>query len=155
MALAVILILYAGIGSLAAAGSVFLARKAFSARGEQIAFALFLVAIAGFYLAFTAHFGDEGAWRFEVGGVVAFAVLGLLGMRATAALVVGYFLHALWDVLHELSAHTELDLFGFAGQATEIPLAYGAFCLTYDWCLAAYFYTRRRDWRAARTAARR
>jgi hypothetical protein len=34
-------------------------------------------------------------------------------------------------------------------QTSEIPLAYGVFCATYDWCMAAYFYTRRREWRAA------
>jgi hypothetical protein len=45
-------------------------------------------------------------------------------------------------VLHEIQAHGGGGLFG-AQQTTEIPLAYGAFCATYDWCIAAYFYTRR------------
>ena len=34
-------------------------------------------------------------------------------------------------------------------RLTELPLAYGAFCAAYDWCVAAYFYTRRREWNAA------
>jgi hypothetical protein len=77
MALSVIIFLYVAIGLMSAAGSVFISKKLFSAKGEQTFFALFLIAIAGFYLAFTAYFGDEGAWRFETGGVIAFAILGL------------------------------------------------------------------------------
>jgi hypothetical protein len=80
MALAVILVLYFSIGLLAAAGSVFIARQLFSGRAEQIFFALFLIPIAGFYLAFTAYFGDAGAWRFETTGVMVFTALGLVGV---------------------------------------------------------------------------
>ncbi len=54
MALSVIIVLYVCVGILAAAGSIFISQKLFSAKAEQIFFALFLVAIAGFYLAFTA-----------------------------------------------------------------------------------------------------
>ena len=61
MALLVIIVLYVVIGLMSAAGSVFISKKLFSAKVEQIFFALFLIAIAGFYLAFTAYFGDEGA----------------------------------------------------------------------------------------------
>jgi hypothetical protein len=148
MALSVIIVLYVVIGLMSAAGSVFISKKLFSAKVEQIFFALFLIPIAGFYLAFTAYFGDEGAWRFETGGVIAFAALGLVGVRVPVVLIVGYLLHGLWDVLHEIHAHGGGDLFG-AQQTTEVPLAYGAFCATYDWCMAAYFYTRRGQWRAA------
>ena len=63
MALSVIIILYVVIGLMSAAGSVFIAKKLFSAKAEQIFFALFLIPIAGFYLVFTAYFGDEAAWR--------------------------------------------------------------------------------------------
>ncbi|MGH7490991.1 MAG: DUF6010 family protein [bacterium] len=143
-----IIILYVCIGLMSAAGSVFIARKLFSAKAEQIFFALFLIAIAGFYLAFAAYFGDEGAWRFETAGVIAFAVLGLLGVRVSFVLIIAYFMHGIWDVLHEMHAHAGVNLFG-AQQATEIPLAYGSFCATYDWCMAAYFYLRRGEWRAA------
>jgi hypothetical protein len=62
--------------------------------------------------------------------------------------------HGLWDVLHEMHAHGGVDLFG-AQQATEIPLAYGAFCATYDWCMAGYFYTRWSEWSAAWSARAR
>jgi hypothetical protein len=148
MALSVIFVLYISIGLMSAAGSVFISKKLFSPKVEQTFFALFLTAIAGFYLAFTAHFGNEGAWRFETGGVLAFAVLGLLGVRVPAVLIIGYLLHGLWDVFHEIHAHGGGNLLGLQ-QATEIPLAYGAFCATYDWCMAAYFYTRRSQWSAA------
>jgi hypothetical protein len=52
MAFLVIIFLYVSIGFLAAAGSVCISRKLFSLKAEQIFFALFLIAIAGFYLAF-------------------------------------------------------------------------------------------------------
>jgi hypothetical protein len=133
---------------MSAAGSVFISKKLFSPKMEQTFFALFLIAIAGFYLAFTAHFGNEGAWRFETGGVLAYAVLGLLGVRVPIVLIIAYLLHGLWDVFHEIHAHGGGNLLGFQ-QATEIPLAYGAFCAAYDWCMAAYFYTRRSQWSAA------
>jgi hypothetical protein len=80
VALSVIIILYAVIGLMSAAGSVFIAKKLFSAKIEQVFFALFLIPIAAFYLAFTAYFGDEAAWRFETAGVIGFALLGLLGV---------------------------------------------------------------------------
>ena len=147
MALSVIIALYITIGLMSAAGSVAIAKKIFSAKAEQIFFGLFLAPIAGFYLAFTAHFGNEGAWRLEAGAVAVFAVLGVLGSRMAVVLILGYVLHGLWDLLHELHAHAGLD-FG-TSTGTEIPLAYGAFCATYDWCMAAYFYTRRRQWGAA------
>src|SRR5947207_7386596 len=79
MALSVIIVLYVCVGILAAAGSIFIAQQLFSAKAEQIFFALFLVAIAAFYLAFTAYFGDQRAWRLESGAVIEFGVFGLLG----------------------------------------------------------------------------
>jgi len=89
MAFSVIIVLYICIGFLSAAGSVFISKKIFSAKVEQTFFALFLIAIAGFYLVFTAYFGHEGAWQLETGGVIAFAILGLLGVRVPIALIIG------------------------------------------------------------------
>ena len=133
---------------------MFIAKKLFSAKAEQIFFALFLIPIAGFYLVFTAYFGDEAAWRFETLGVIGFALLSLLGVRLPVVLIIGYLVHGLWDVLHEMHAHGGVDLFS-AQHATEIPLAYGAFCATYDWCMAGYFYTRWSEWSAAWSARAR
>ena len=95
MALSVILVLYFSIGVLAAAGSIFISQKLFSAKAEQIFFALFLVAIAAFYLAFTAYFGNQGAWRLEIGAVILFAVFGILGLRLPVVLIIGYCLHGM------------------------------------------------------------
>ena len=148
MAFSVIIILYVCIGFLSAAGSVCISKYLFSPKGEQTFFALFLIAIAGFYLAFTAYFEQDGAWHVETGGVILFAVFGLLGIRIPVVLIVGYLLHGVWDLLHESHAHSGGDVFG--GQlTTDLPLAYGAFCATCDWCMAAYFCMRRGQWRAA------
>lgn len=148
MALSVIIVLYLGIGILATAGSIFIAQKLFSAKGEQIFFALFFIAIAGFYLAFTAYFENQEAWRLEMGAVIVFTVFGILGLRFPVALIVGYSLHGIWDVLHEVYAFGGRSPFG-VGKMTELPLAYGIFCAAFDWCVAAYFCTRRNDWNAA------
>jgi hypothetical protein len=148
MALSVIIVLYVSVGILAAAGSIFISKNVFSAKVEQIFFALFLVAIAAFYLAFAAYFGNQEAWRLEMGSVVVFAVFGVLGVRVPVVLIVGYCLHGIWDACHEIDAHGGVSPFG-AEKMTEIPLAYGAFCAAYDWCMAGYFYTRRREWSAA------
>jgi hypothetical protein len=148
MALSVIIVLYLGIGILAAAGSIFIAQKLFSAKGEQIFFALFFIAIAGFYLAFTAYFENQQAWRLEIGAVGVFTVFGILGLRFPVALIIGYSLHGIWDIVHEIHAFAGVSPFE-AEKMTELPLAYGVFCAAFDWCVAVYFCTRRRDWNGA------
>ena len=147
MALSVIIVLYVFVGILAAAGSIFISQKLFSAKAEQIFFALFFIAIAAFYLAFTAYFGDQRAWRLETGAVIVFALFGILGLLPVV-LVIGYCLHGIWDVLHEVHVYGAVSPFG-ADELTELPSAYGAFCAAFDWCMAGYFYTRRREWNAA------
>ena len=149
MALFVIITLYICIGLMSAAGSVAISKKIFSAKAEQIFFGLFLVPIAGFYLAFAAHFGDTDAWRFESMAVIVFAVFGLVGTRVAVALIVGYLLHGVWDAVHEFNAHIGGSLLG-PGQTTSVPLAYGFFCATYDLLMAIYFYSRRSEWQANR-----
>ena len=144
----VILILYAVIGLIAAAGAIIIARKMLPLRKEQIFYAMFLIMIAAFYLAFAAYFGMATAWRLETAVVVAFAAIGLLGVRLPFALIVGYSLHGLWDLLHELQAHGVYSAFQ-PGRLTAIPLAYGVFCAAFDFCMAAYCYARRAEWTAA------
>jgi len=147
----VILILYATIGVMGAAGAIFLVRKFLGPKGEQVFYGLFLIMIAAFYLAFAAYFGAAAAWRVEISAVVLFAAIGLFGTRLPIALIVGYPLHGLWDLLHELQAHGAW--LGFQPeQLTAIPLAYGIFCAAFDFCMAAYFHTRRSEWAAAWTA---
>jgi len=148
MALSVIMVLYLGIGVMSAAGSVAISQKLFSAKAEQIFFGVLLAPIATFYLAFTAYFSADNAWRLESLAVVVFVVLGILGIRIPAVLLLGYALHGLWDLLHELHVHAGVEV-GGPGGVSEIPLAYGVFCATYDWCMAVYFHTRRNQWKSA------
>ncbi len=148
MALSVIIILYISIGVVSAIGSIAISKKMFSAKAEQMFFGIFLVLIAVIYLAFTAYFGSGNAWRIEGVAVIIFAVLGILGMRIPVILLLGYALHGVWDLLHELQVHAGVEI-DATGTLSDIPLAYGFFCATYDWCMAAYFYTRRDSWNAA------
>jgi hypothetical protein len=144
----VVVILYAAIGGLAAAGTISLARRFLAPKAEQIFYAMFLIMIAAFYLAFTAYFGVSTAWRLEAGVVAAFVVIGVVAARLPFALIVGYSLHGVWDLLHELQAHGADS--GFEpGRLTAIPLAYGVFCASFDLCMAGYGYARRHQWIAA------
>ena len=140
---------YAGIGVLAAVGSMYLSHRFVPAKHEATLYGLFLIAIAAFYLACTAYFGDAAAWSLETYAALTFAVMGCVGTRVPVALIAGYALHGGWDLLHEAQAHMQLDVFG-GRDATTIPLAYGAFCTTFDWAIAVYFAYRRRDWAAVR-----
>lgn len=144
----VIMILYAVIGLLAATGTIFIVRKVLFPRLEQAFYAIFLIMIAAFYLAFAAYFGVATAWRLETAVVVALVLVGLLGTRLPVALIIGYSLHGLWDILHELQAHGAYCGFG-PGQLTAIPFAYGVFCAAFDICMAMYSYTRRAEWVAS------
>jgi len=145
----VIVILYAVIGLMAAAGTISITRKILAPKAEQIFYAMFLLLIASFYWAFAAYFGVATAWHMETVVVAAFVAIGLLGVRLPFALIVGYSLHGLWDLLHELQAHGVYTAFQ-PGKLTAIPLAYGIFCAVYDFFMAAYFYRRRAAWTAAR-----
>ena len=120
MAFAIIVSLYLSIGLMAAAGSIYLSQRFVPARFESLLFGLFLIPIAGFYLAFTAYFAEASAWRLEAMAVAVFAALGVLGTRIPAALVAAYLLHGVWDFLHELQAHAGMDLFGGAAATPNL-----------------------------------
>ena len=147
----VIVILYATVGLLAAAGSISITRKLFGPRAEEAFYGVFLILVAAFYLAFVAYFENPAAWRAETAAVVVFAVIGLFGVRLPIALVIGYPLHGVWDLLHELFAQGAFSAFE-PGQLTAIPLAYGVFCAAFDVGIAAYAYAQRVEWDAAWTA---
>ena len=148
MALAIIMVWYVSIGTLAAAGSMYLSHRFVPAKHEATLYGLCLIAIAAFYLACTSYFGDAAAWSLETVAVLVFAVMGCLGTRVPVVLIAGYALHGGWDLLHEVQAHMQVDVFG-GREATKIPLAYGAFCATFDWAMVVYFVYRRRHWVAA------
>ena len=122
MALAIIMVWYASIGALAATGAMYLSHRFVPVKHEATLYGLFLIAIAAFYLACTAYFGDPAAWRLETVAVLAFAVMGCVGTRVPVVLIAGYTLHGGWDLLHELQAHVQVDFFG-GRAATKIPLA--------------------------------
>jgi len=144
---AVIIILYAVIGLLAAAGSIVVSQKVFRGRSEQIFYGLFLAAIAGFYLAFAAYLGNASAWSTELYAVGWFSLLGILGARFPAVLILGYSLHGIWDFLHELNAHAGVSALG-PDHFTKIPLAYGVFCAVFDFAISVYFVRRKGAWSA-------
>ena len=144
---AVIAILYIVVGIMAATGTISIFRKIFRPRAEQIFYAIFLIFIALLYLAFIAYFGTASAWQLEATAVAVFIVIGLVGVRLPFALIIGYAMHGMWDMLHELPAHGGPSLFD-SGRLTIIPLAYGFFCAAFDWYAAAYFYRRRAEWSA-------
>jgi len=148
MALAIIMVWYVCIGALGAVGSMYLTRRFVPAKHEATLYGLFLIAIAAFYLACTSYFGNAAAWSLESVAALAFAVMGCVGTRVPVVLMAGYALHGGWDLLHEVQAHAHVDVFG-GREATKIPLAYGAFCATFDWAIAVYFAYRRGDWVAA------
>jgi hypothetical protein len=150
----VIVMLYAVIGLMAAAGAIFIVQKILAPKAEQIFYAAFLIMIAAFYLAFTAYFREATAWRLETAVVVAFVAIALPGARLPFALIVGYSLHGLWDLLHELQAHGAYSAFE-PGQLTPIPLAYGVFCAAFDFLHGGVFLcaTRRVDCRVEADAA--
>lgn len=144
----VIVVLYATIGLLAAAGAISITRKIFGPKAEQVFYGLFLVIIAAFYLAFVAYFGNAAAWRMETVAVVLFALIGLFGVRLPTALVIGYALHGAWDLVHELQAQGAISAY-YLGRLTAVPLAYGVFCAAFDVYIAAYAFKRRDEWSAA------
>lgn len=143
MALLLIFGLYAAIGVLAAVGSIAITKR-LEPRVEQATYGLVLVPIAAIYLAFLTHLGPTASWTAESLPVVAFAALGLAGTRLAPLLMLGYFGHGAWDLMHEA-----FMLHGSLGKLTPIPVAYGVFCAVFDWVMVGYFWTRRQVWLAA------
>lgn len=138
----VVAILYATIGLLGAAGSIYMFQRMFIGRWEQIFWAVFLVVIAGFYLGFAAYFGvSSPAWRTEMIGVVVFLACAVIGLFTGPAIAVGYALHGVWDLFHSISGPSLAGL-----SLTTIPLGYGVFCFTFDLTVACYILMGDRAW---------
>lgn len=144
-----IVTIYASVGVFAAIGSAVLTQRFLKPKWEQVFYAAFLMAIAAFYLAFAAYFdATQAAWTMESRVVLLFCALALLGLRMPQVLMLGYGLHGAWDFLHELEAHSAASGM-LAGASTEIPLAYGVFCASFDLTLVLYILRRRADWLGA------
>ena len=139
----VVAMLYVVIGLLGAIGSILIFRRIFQGRWEQIFWASFLVVIAAFYLSFAAYFGaSTHAWKTEVAGVAVFVVCAVVGLFFRPAIAVGYVMHGLWDLSHDLSGSSLAGL-----SITEIPLGYAIFCSTYDFVVACYLMISNTAWR--------
>src|SRR3989442_8468466 len=100
----VIVILYAAVGLLAAAGAISITRRFFGPRVEQGFYGVFLMMIAGFYLAFVAYFGNPEAWRVGTAPVGFFSFIGFFGGSLPVALVLADALHRGGDLLPRLQA---------------------------------------------------
>jgi hypothetical protein len=94
------------------------------------------------------------AWWLETAVVVAFIAIALPGARLPFFLIIGYSLHGLWDLLHELQARGAYSAFQ-PGQLTPIPLAYGVFLCGFRFLHGGVFLcaTRRVDCRVEAGAA--
>jgi len=143
----IIAVFYALFGITIGFGSIYLSKAFSNLKMEQIFFGILLVLIAGFYLAFTMYFGEHEAWSIELITVLGFAALGLVGIRFTAFLIIAYLLHGIWDAVHEFHMYFNR----YAWNLTSLPLAYGFLCIAYDFFIARYFVTRRKQWQAAWT----
>jgi hypothetical protein len=141
----VVALLYVYIGLFAAIGSIFVFRRVFRGRWEQIFWASFLVVIAAFYLSFAAYFGASiHAWQTELVGVAVFLVCAVGGLFSRSAIAVGYVAHGLWDLSHCLSGSSLAGL-----PITEIPLGYALFCSTFDFVVACYLMSSGTVWHEA------
>ena len=60
---AVIIVLYVVVGVMAALGTIWINRKFLTGKQEQIFYGIFMIGMAAFYLAFTAYFDADTAWR--------------------------------------------------------------------------------------------
>jgi hypothetical protein len=139
----VVVLLYATIGLLSAIGSIFIVRRMFQGRWEQVFWACFLIMVAAFYLGFAAFFrASPHAWGTEIVAVAMFVVCGVVGLFFRPAIALGFVLHGLWDLTHSLSGSSFAAL-----SLTEIPLGYGLFCVTYDVPVAYYLMTSDTAWR--------
>jgi hypothetical protein len=141
----IVALLYAVIGLLSAIGSIFIFRRMFHGRWEQIFWASFLVVIATFYLSFAAYFeASPHAWRTELVGVAVFLVCAVGGLFFRPAIAAGYAVHGLWDLSHGLFGSSLAGL-----PMTEVPTGYDIFCSTYDLSVAYYLMTSDTAWHEA------
>ena|GEM_PF-417700 len=141
----VVAMLYVVIGLFSAIGSIFVFRRIFQGRWEQIFWASWLVLIAAFYLSFAAFFGaSTSAWQTEAVAVAVFLVCATGGLFFRPAIAAGYVLHGVWDLSHCLSGSSLAGL-----SLTEISLGYALFCSTYDFVVAYYLKTSESAWHAS------
>ncbi|MEL6149836.1 MAG: DUF6010 family protein [Chloroflexota bacterium] len=94
-------------------------------RNDLLAYQLLI--IAGVYIGFAVNDGRPVVMAIEVAHLAGFIALTLLGLWISPwFLVVGYFSHGAWDLLHRPSL-----------IQTELARWYPPLCLVYDWIFGA------------------
>lgn len=89
---------------------------------------LLLGVIAAIYIGFAISDGRQHVLLLEIGVAGGFILLALLGMWGKPVwLVVGFFAHGIWDILHHP---------GKVG--TKVRKWYPPACVAYDWLIGAY-----------------
>ena len=101
--------------------------------GERRLLAVGLVVAALIYVGFAVAWADAVWMMIELGGVVVFTGLAVLGLKRSAlSLAVGWALHPAWDVgLHLVGA-----------GAAFAPAWYTVACISFDLLVAAYVIAR-------------
>ncbi len=95
---------------------------------KRLVGALTLTGIAFIYIGFSWH--DVQSLILTIAGAVIFLTLSYFGYRNNFILIVlGLILHGIWDVLFPLFS-------------SSVPEGYDVFCITIDFILALYFFTR-------------
>ena len=115
-------------------GAVFIVvARRFGIRGERRLLAVGLIVAALIYVGFAVAWAG-GAWiAAELGGVVVFGGLAVLGLkRSPLSLAVGWALHPVWDAgLHLMGA-----------GAAFAPTWYVVACISFDFLVGGYIAAR-------------
>jgi hypothetical protein len=123
------------IGALSCVALILGARRLGQKREMRI-YAIGLVSAALIYVGFAVFGGASISWLvLELGGLVLFSFVAIVGLRINAwTLVLGWVVHAVWDVsLHKVA---ELEF---------VPKWYPIFCVGFDVLLAGYIAMRARE----------
>ena len=120
------------LGIVLGAGFLVFARRQ-GVQGERRLLAVGLVVAALIYVGFAVAWADAVWMMIELGGVLVFTGLAVLGLKRSAlSLAVGWALHPAWDVgLHLVGA-----------GAAFAPAWYAVACISFDLLVAAYIIAR-------------
>ncbi|MCF6320881.1 MAG: hypothetical protein L3J32_03835 [Rhizobiaceae bacterium] len=90
---------------------------------------MLLVLIGSIYYGFALLSHNRNAAIVEIAIASVFVAMGIFGLWISPwILIIGLFLHGLWDIAH----HNQNS------YLVEIPKWYIPFCATYDWIIALY-----------------
>ncbi len=89
--------------------------------------AVLLAVIAGAYGGFAAKDGRVSAVLIELGGILVFGLLAVVGLREAMVLAAGYLAHGLWDLAHHRP-----------GPQADLPGWWIPLCVVYDWLVGVF-----------------